>query len=182
VTLKPEDFRRGNNSNGQLLPHARIKINPDNQKIIIEAKSLFLGYYPHLNQVSYFETDDLGYCDESGYLYIIGRDSQKIITGGENVYPFEVETAIRHTNLVKDVVVLGLPDSRWGEVIVAFYVPVNSQINQTSIQSQIKDKLVNYKLPKHWIKLPEIPKSPQGKINQTTLIKLAETFFTPSQT
>ncbi|MDB9428980.1 2-succinylbenzoate--CoA ligase [Microcystis aeruginosa CS-555/01A07] len=177
VTLKPEDFRRGNNSNGQLLPHAQIKINPDNQKIIIEAKSLFLGYYPHLNQVSYFETDDLGYLDESSYLYIIGRDSQKIITGGENVYPFEVETAIRQTNLVKDVVVLGLPDSRWGQVIVAFYVPVNSQICQTIIQSQIKDKLVNYKLPKHWIKLPEIPKSPQGKINQTTLIKLAETFF-----
>ncbi|NCS19815.1 MAG: 2-succinylbenzoate--CoA ligase [Microcystis aeruginosa G11-06] len=182
VTLKPEDFRRGNNSSGQLLPHAQIKINPDNQKIIIEAKSLFLGYYPHLNQASYFETDDLGYFDESGYLYIIGRDSQKIITGGENVYPFEVETAIRQTNLVKDVVVLGLPDSRWGQVIVAFYVPVNSQIGQTSIQSQIKDKLVNYKLPKHWIKLPEIPKSTQGKINQTTLIKLAETFLTPSQT
>ncbi|CCI00792.1 Similar to tr/A0YQ25/A0YQ25_9CYAN O-succinylbenzoic acid--CoA ligase [Microcystis aeruginosa PCC 9443] len=182
VTLKPEDFRRGNNSNGQLLPHAQIKINPDTQKIIIEAKSLFLGYYPHLNQVSYFETDDLGDFDESSYLYIIGRDSQKIITGGENVYPLEVETAIRKTNLVKDVVVLGLPDSRWGQVIVAFYVPVNSQIGQTIIQSQIKDKLVNYKLPKHWIKLPEIPKSPQGKINQTTLIKLAETFFTPSQT
>ena len=182
VTLKPEDFRRGNNSSGQLLPHAQIKINPDNQKIIIEAKSLFLGYYPHLNQGSYFETDDLGYLDESGYLYIIGRDSQKIITGGENVYPFEVETAIRQTNLVKDVVVLGLPDSRWGQVIVAFYVPVNSQICQTIIQSQIKDKLVNYKLPKHWIKLPEIPKSPQGKINQTNLIKLAETFLTPSQT
>ena len=181
VTLKPEDFRRGNNSSGQLLPHAQIKINPDNQKIIIEAKSLFLGYYPHLNQGSYFETDDLGYFDESGYLYIIGRDSQKIITGGENVYPFEVETAIRQTNLVKDVVVLGLPDSRWGQIIVAFYVPVNSQICQTIIQSQIKDKLVNYKLPKHWIKLPEIPKSPQGKINQTTLIKLAETCFTPSQ-
>jgi O-succinylbenzoic acid--CoA ligase len=177
VTLKPEDFRRGNNSNGQLLPHAQIKINPDNQKIIIEAKSLFLGYYPHLNQASYFETDDLGYFDESGYLYIIGRDSQKIITGGENVYPLEVETAIRHTNLVKDVVVLGLPDSRWGQIIVAFYVPVNSQIGQTIIQSQIKDKLVNYKLPKHWIKLPEIPKSPQGKINRTNLIKLAETFF-----
>ncbi len=181
VTLKPEDFRRGNNSSGQLLPHARIEINPDNQKIIIEAKSLFLGYYPHLNQASYFETDDLGYLDKSSYLYIIGRDSQKIITGGENVYPLEVETAIRQTNLVKDVVVLGLPDSRWGQVIVAFYVPVNSQINQTSIQSQIKDKLVNYKLPKHWIKLPEIPKSPQGKINRTTLIKLAETFLTPSQ-
>jgi O-succinylbenzoic acid--CoA ligase len=177
VTLKPEDFRRGNNSSGQLLPHAQIKINPDNQKIIIEAKSLFLGYYPHLNQASYFETDDLGYLDESGYLYIIGRDSQKIITGGENVYPFEVETAIRQTDLVKDVVVLGLPDSRWGQVIVAFYVPVNSQICQTIIQSQIKDKLVNYKLPKHWIKLPEIPKSPQGKINRTTLIKLAETCF-----
>ncbi|NCR41889.1 MAG: 2-succinylbenzoate--CoA ligase [Microcystis aeruginosa W13-11] len=182
VTLKPEDFRRGNNSNGQLLPHAQIKINPDNQKIIIEAKSLFLGYYPHLNQVSYFETDDLGYFDESSYLYIIGRDSQKIITGGENVYPLEVETAIRQTNLVKDVVVLGLPDSRWGQIIVAFYVPVNSQIGQTIIQSQIKDKLVNYKLPKHWIKLPEIPKSPQGKIKRITLIKLAETFLTPSQT
>ena len=80
------------------------------------------------------------------------------------------------------MVVLGLPDSRWVQVIVAFYVPVNSQISQKIIQSQIKDKLVNYKLPKHWIKLPEIPKSLQGKINRTTLIKLAETFLIPSQT
>jgi O-succinylbenzoic acid--CoA ligase len=120
--------------------------------------------------------------DESGYLYIIGCDSQKIITGGENVYPLEVENAIRQTDLVKDVVVLGLPDSRWGQVIVAFYVPVNSQIGQASIQSLIKDKLVTNQLLKHWIKLPEIPKSPQGKINRTTLIKLAETFLTPSQT
>jgi O-succinylbenzoic acid--CoA ligase len=55
--------------------------------------------------------------------------------------------------------------------------PLILKIGQTIIQSQIKDKLVNYKLPKHWIKLPEIPKSPQGKINRTNLIKLAETFF-----
>lgn len=172
VTLKPADFQQGNNSNGKVLPHGDIKINPENNKIIIQAKSLFLGYYPHLNQSDYFETDDLGYFDENNYLYIIGRDSQKIITGGENVYPFEIETAIRQTNLVKDVVVLGLPDSKWGQAIAAFYVPMDFGVDQKIIQSQIKDKLVSYKLPKRWIKLLEIPKNSQGKISIETLTKL----------
>jgi o-succinylbenzoate---CoA ligase len=173
VTLRPADFEQGNNSNGQILPHAKIEINSQNNQIVIQSKSLFLGYYPHLNNASYFQTDDLGYFDENNYLYIIGRDSQKIITGGEKVYPFEIETAIRQTNLVKDVVVLGLSDPKWGEAITAFYVPVNSHIDEIAIQSQMRDKLVDYKLPKRWVKLAAIPKSPQGKINKETLMKLS---------
>jgi O-succinylbenzoic acid--CoA ligase len=173
VTLRPADFEQGNNSNGQVLPHAHIEINPQNNQIIIQSKSLFLGYYPHLNNASDFQTDDLGYFDENNYLYIIGRDSQKIITGGEKVYPFEIETAIIQTNLVKDVVVLGLSDPKWGEAITAFYVPVNPHIDEIAIQSQIRDKLVDYKLPKRWVKLAAIPKSPQGKINEETLMKLS---------
>jgi O-succinylbenzoic acid--CoA ligase len=175
VTLKPADFRRNNNSNGQVLPHAKIKINPDNHRIIIQAESLFLGYYPYMNPSNCWETDDLGYFDKNNYLYIIGRDSQKIITGGENVYPFEIETAIRETNLVKDVVILGLPDQKWGQIITAFYVPVDFQTNEIIIQSRLKDKLVSYKLPKRWLKLDKIPKNSQGKIRLETLIKLAET-------
>jgi o-succinylbenzoate---CoA ligase len=175
VTLKPADFRSNNNSNGQVLPHAKIKINPENNRIIVQASSLFLGYYPHLNSFNYWETDDLGYFDQNNYLYIIGRDSQKIITGGENVYPFEIEMAIRETNLVKDVVILGLPDTKWGQSITAFYVPVDSQINEIIIQARLKDKLISYKLPKRWLKLDKIPQNTQGKIHLETLITLAET-------
>ncbi|MEG3436180.1 2-succinylbenzoate--CoA ligase [Pannus brasiliensis CCIBt3594] len=172
VTVKPEEFLAGNNSNGRVLPHARIRIDEFDRTVKIEAKSLFLGYYPHRERSSVFQTDDVGYFDGDNYLYIIGRNSQKIITGGENVFPLEVETAIRETGLVKDVVVRGVSDRGWGQAIVAFYVSIDDGIVPSLIQEKIKDKIARYKHPKHWIKLDRIPKNPQGKINQKFLDEL----------
>ncbi|HCF28370.1 MAG TPA: 2-succinylbenzoate-CoA ligase, partial [Cyanobacteria bacterium UBA11049] len=70
-----------------------------------------------------FQLDDLGFIDEQGYLNIIGRNSNKIITGGENVYPNEVEAVIRATQLVDDVCVIGICDRTWGQAVTAVYVP-----------------------------------------------------------
>lgn len=169
VTLKPEEFLAGNNSNGRGLPHARITIDEFDRTVKIEAKSLFLGYYPHRDRSNIFRTDDVGYFDENNYLYIIGRNSQKIITGGENVFPLEVETVIRETGLVKDVAVRGFNDREWGQAIVAFYVSIDPRIDAEIIQENLKDKIARYKHPKHWIKLDRIPKNPQGKTEQKLL-------------
>lgn len=168
VALKPKEFLQGNNSNGQVLPHAKIKIS-DFGTFVIESKSLFLGYYPNLNHQTEFMTDDIGYIDDKNYLFILGRNSQKIITGGENVFPKEVENAILSTQLIEDVVVIGIPDLKWGQIIVALYVPNIQSITEDMIKKELHHQLSKYKHPKHWIKVAQIPRNLQGKINQEQL-------------
>ncbi|ACK65273.1 AMP-dependent synthetase and ligase [Rippkaea orientalis PCC 8801] len=174
VTLKPQDFLKGNNSTGQILPHAQVKIvDPLNNLldcyqtgiIIIESNSSFLGYYPQINPTKILKTDDLGYFDSQDYLHIVGRNSQKIITGGENVYPTEVETAILATGLVQDVAVIGTPDNHWGQAVTAIYIPKDDTIFRETIQTAIQDKLSRFKQPKYWICVNRLPRNQQGKIN-----------------
>lgn len=173
--LKPEDFLQGNNSSGKILPHASISIKPDKDNlkmsskigtIKIKSESLFAGYYPQqLSNKKYFITDDVGYVDDEGYIYIIGRNSRKIITGGENVFPSEIESVILATKLVKDICIIGKPDEKWGEVITAIYVPKNDDISAEIITKKIQDKLSKYKIPKYWHQVKSIPRNFQGKIN-----------------
>jgi O-succinylbenzoic acid--CoA ligase len=181
VTLKPKDFLAGNNSSGQVLPHAKVTIvdktkqqlpNGNIGKIKIQSNSLYLGYYPQLNPNQIFTTDDLGWFDEQDYLHLVGRNSQKIITGGENVFPSEVEAAIFATGLVKDVCVIGLPDCHWGQVVTAVYVPITSEITVTLIQQQLQNQLSKYKHPKNWFSVDNLPRNQQGKINYQQIFNL----------
>ena len=183
ATVKPDDFLNGKISSGQILPHAKITICNEksevlnsNQKgnIIIQSQSLALGYYPEIwkNQ-DYLQVDDLGFLDDDGHLNIVGRSSNKIITGGENVYPIEIESAIRATQMVNDVCVIGIPDKQWGQAITAIYIPKKAEISSLEIQNILKDKLCKFKIPKHWIPVPTLPRNTQGKINHQQLQKIA---------
>lgn len=183
ATLKPEDFLAGNNSSGQVLPHAKITIRSAKGEIlcyneigniVVSAKSLALGYYPdNFGDSEYLQLDDLGFFDENNYLNIVGRSGDKIITGGENVFPAEVEAAIRTTNLVADVAVIGLLDKDWGQVVTAIYVPTNSAVTVTALQVAIEDKLSKFKRPKYWIFAAELPRNNQGKVNRELLQEIA---------
>lgn len=187
VTLKPVDFLAGNCSSGQILPHAQINIesniepkinqSSDNQigLIKINCNSLCLGYYPHsFTPSQIFTTDDLGYLDDQGYLYLVGRSSQKIITGGENVFPPEVEAVILSTNLVKDISVIGLPNIQWGEVVTAIYVPLKSEPHLDLIKEKIQGQLAKYKLPKNWIQVDRLPRNDRGKLNHQKIKAIAQ--------
>jgi o-succinylbenzoate---CoA ligase len=176
ATLKPEDFLAGNNSSGKVLPHGAIELkmnNSDREGIItIKAKSLCLGYYPHLfSDREYFQTDDIGFFDRDGYLNIVGRNSHKIITGGENVFPSEVESAILGTDLIDDVCVVGMPDPKWGEVVVAVYVAEKDRLNL--VKEKLDRQLSKYKQPKYWLKCDRLCRNPQGKIDRQQIINLA---------
>lgn len=168
--LKPEEFKNNNDSSGKILPHAEVIIKKNIQELVtIKSSSLFKGYYPDYQENKLFITDDIGTIDKEGYLYIKGRKSQKIITGGENAYPLEIETAILETKLVKDIHVRGEKHSYWGEIIVAFYVPITENIKEEDIKVKLKEKISNYKIPKIWHKLDKIPRNSQGKVNLFTL-------------
>ncbi|GAB4386565.1 MAG: 2-succinylbenzoate--CoA ligase [Elainellaceae cyanobacterium] len=182
VTLKSEDFLKGQRGCGQVLPHAQIQIqdqagNPlasgQIGRITIQSQALALGYYPnYFADLDRFATDDLGYFDAQGYLQVVGRSSQKIITGGENVSPAEVEAAIRATQLVQDVCVLGIPDAEWGEMVTAVYVPLN-RTPIADLQQALAPRLSKFKQPKRWIAVDAIPRSLQGKINYAQLRDIA---------
>ena len=176
VTLKPSDFLAGNNSSGKVLPHARVTIKPRDNRIgaiAISGASLCLGYYPQLFTSTTLVTDDLGYFDRDGYLHLVGRNSHKIISGGENVFPAEVEAAIFATGLVTDVCVIGISDRKWGQVVTAIYVPV-ADFDLEEVKQQVRSQLANYKQPKNWIKLDRLPRNNRGKINYQLLIAIAQ--------
>ncbi|WP_143167679.1 2-succinylbenzoate--CoA ligase [Chroogloeocystis siderophila] len=176
ATLKPEEFLQGKTNCGKVLPHAQVTICNQQGNIKIQAESLALGYYPHIFTQPELTLDDLGYFDNQGYLNIIGRSSDKIITGGENVYPVEVETAIRDTQMVTDICVIGIPDPHWGQAVTAIYVP-KSNTSATTLQTTLKAKLSKFKIPKHWISLTTLPRNSQGKINRQSLQQLALTLL-----
>jgi o-succinylbenzoate---CoA ligase len=168
ASLKPAEFLAGNNSCGRVLPHAHIDLISTGDdgigSIRIQAKSLMLGYFPDLEQPEYFEPDDLGSIDERGYLTIIGRSSDKIISGGENVYPIEVVNAIIATGLVEDVWVIGVPDRYWGQIVTAIYVPKDLDLAVDVLKRSIVGKISKYKLPKSWIQVDKIPRNALGKV------------------
>ncbi|MEG5014726.1 MULTISPECIES: 2-succinylbenzoate--CoA ligase [unclassified Microcoleus] len=183
ATLKPQDFLAGNNSSGKILPHAKITIRSANGEILcdnqigniaINAKSLALGYYPEqFGDNQYFQLDDLGFFDKNNCLNIVGRSSDKIITGGENVFPAEVEAVVRSTNLVADIAVIGLPDKDWGQVVTAIYVPANSEVTVKNLQAAIEHKLSKFKRPKYWVVVEQLPRNSQGKVNREQLQEIA---------
>jgi O-succinylbenzoic acid--CoA ligase len=182
ATLKSESFLSGNKSNGQILPHAKVKISTEDGELLcssqtgrvtIQSTSLALGYYPEpFTETGIFHTDDIGFLDADGNLNIVCRSSDKIITGGENVFPCEVEATIRATDLVKDIMIIGLPDKYWGQVITAVYVPLNPSISSQQIQNVIEGNLTSFKRPKLWISLENMPRNEQGKINRKHLQQL----------
>ncbi|BAZ29308.1 AMP-dependent synthetase and ligase [Cylindrospermum sp. NIES-4074] len=192
ATLKPDDFLQGKQNSGQILPHAQITIHNAQGKalkpneignITIHSTSLALGYYPQTweNQDK-FSVDDLGFLDEQGYLNIVGRSSEKIISGGENIYPTEIEAAIRETQMVIDVCVIGIPDKHWGQALTVVYIPKNSNTSSLEIQTLLKNQLSKFKIPKNWIPLQNLPRNAQGKINRQQLQQIAIKLLTNTPT
>lgn len=118
----------------------------------------------------YFTAGDMAYQDEDGFLYLVDRKKNMIITGGENVYPSEVETVIITHPSVREVCVIGVPDEKWGEAVKALVV-LEEGFEQTDERKQeilryCKDKIAGYKRPKSidFIKFDDIPRTATGKV------------------
>ena len=120
----------------------------------------------------WFRSGDVGYLDEDGYLFIVDRIKDMIITGGENVYPREVEEVIYTRPEVEGCAVVGIPDREWGERVSAFIAPKPGQkIVPEELKAFLKTRLSPFKVPKEYIIMDELPKSPAGKILKRELKK-----------
>jgi len=196
VTLKPDAFLAGNNSCGQVLPHAHVTIRSTTGEFLgtnqigivtIAAESLALGYYSsgdkedkeggELDKIPTLQSDDLGFFDEQGYLTIVGRHSHKIISGGENIFPAEVEAAILATQLVRDVCVIGIPHNYWGQAVTAVYVPRASDVSVDILKAALINQLSRFKQPKYWVPVEQLPRNEQGKVNYESVRTTALEFL-----
>jgi fatty-acyl-CoA synthase len=118
----------------------------------------------------WFHTGDMVRQDDEGYLYVVDRIKNMFISGGENVYPAEVERVILRHPGVSEVAVIGIPDERWGEVGRAFVVPkADARIDEASVIAYCLQLLAKFKAPKSVIFIPGLPKNDTGKIDRMKL-------------
>ena len=113
----------------------------------------------------WLHTGDAGYLDEEGYLYIHDRIKDMIVSGGENVYPAEVENAIFGHPDVADVAVIGVPDETWGEAVKAIVVlKPGARAGEDDIRAHARDRIAGFKVPKSVDFVADLPRNPSGKI------------------
>ena len=115
-------------------------------------------------------TGDAAYMDEDGYIFIQDRIKDMIISGGENVYPAEVESAIYGHPQVAEVAVIGVPDARWGEAVKACVVPREGcEVDEASVIAWARERIAGFKVPKSVDVIPALPRNPSGKILRRSL-------------
>jgi len=177
TALPPDEFLAGNTNAGRPLNHALIKVIRDDGSVCpvgetghirINARSMFEGYHGRARGVSTlgYLSDDEGYFDSLGRLHIVGRSDRLIISGGEKIDPQEVERAIIESGAVEQVLVIGWPDSEWGQKLVAFYVPSVVESHEGKWEEELRADLANYKIPKQMIQVPILPLDERGKVDR----------------
>ena len=187
ITSNPYDGARIPGSAGMPLPGVNVRIAdiesakllPVNEPGVIEVKgpNVFKGYWqmPEKTQAEfredgYFITGDVGYIDEGGHVYIVGRSKDLVITGGYNVYPKEVETEIDSIGGVEESAVIGLPHSDFGEAVTAVVVlKDDATLVESEILSKLDTVLAGYKLPKRVLIEEQLPRNTMGKVLKNEL-------------
>lgn len=116
-----------------------------------------------LLESGWFRTGDLVRRDAEGFFFVVGRQKEMFISGGENVYPAEVENAlVAHPDVV-DACVVGVPDGRWGEVGLAA-LESSVGLDEAGLRAWLKGRLAGYKVPKHWLRVEALPRNSSGKV------------------
>ena len=156
---------------GSILPQGEIG------EIVTRSSSNMLGYWKlpeatasTMDADGWIATGDVGYFDEDGYVYMYDRAKDMIITGGENVYPAEVESAIYGHPDVLEVAVISIPDEKWGEAVKAVCVPKPGHtIDPDSIIDWTRSRIAGFKVPKSVDVIDALPRNPSGKILRRSL-------------
>ncbi|MHC0039570.1 AMP-binding protein [Pseudoneobacillus sp. C159] len=183
--ISPEDAFRKKGSVGKAMMFNNVKIMKSHEEeakenevgeLWLKGKHCFSHYWNNeeATESAFYDrwlcTGDLAKKDQDGYYYIVGRKKDLIITGGENVYPIEVEQWLLTHPLVNEVAVIGLPDEKWGESVTAFITSKEPEMLKIAeLKSYCSFKLGKYKIPKQFFILSELPKTHVGKIDKKVL-------------
>lgn len=189
VSLPPDDHKPESlvgreqvmKSAGKALPGIELAILDENLKplpngqigeIAIRGDSVMLGYWnrPEENEKAligdgWFRTGDAGILDDEGYLYIQDRIKDMIITGAENVYPADVESAVFGHPDISDIAIIGVPDDKWGEAVKAIVVrKPGSNLTEAELIAYARERVAGFKCPKSVDFVDALPRNPSGKI------------------
>lgn len=161
-------------SSGKALKGVSVKIEKQNDEdeygeILISSPTLIDGYknsdeFENNFVNGFFRTGDFGYLNDEGFLFVVMRRSDLIITGGENVNPIEVENKIIKLEVVAECCVIGLKDEKWGEAVAAVIVlTAGSQFSERECEEELRRELAPHKVPKKYFIVDEIPRTAAGK-------------------
>lgn len=186
--LKPSGTYRPIKSVGEIFAPNEVEIRDDQNKNIgvnnsgaiwIKGPQVFDGYHkakkPNLtfDEGGWFNTGDYGHINANGHLFIESRRTDLIITGGENVSPFEVEAELKKIEPITEAAVFGLEDKEWGQKVVAVVVAKTKDLLETEmIQKRLKERITSYKVPKEIIQTDTLPRTQTGKLIREELMKL----------
>ena len=183
--LLSEDALRKAGSAGRATMFTDVRVRSDDGviseqgegEVVIKSDILLKEYWNRPDATrdafdnGWFRTGDIGEIDDEGYLYIKDRLKDMIISGGENIYPAEIESVIIGIPGVSEVAVIGLTDEKWGEIACAIVVADQSEVSEQQIVEFCGTRLARFKLPKKVIFAESIPRNPTGKILKTVLRK-----------
>jgi o-succinylbenzoate---CoA ligase len=179
TTQRPHDPTRVERGSGHALLGTEIAITRENGdacdpaeigSIRVRSATLMRGYVGENPLTGFFDTGDVGSLDENGALHVASRRKDVIITGGENVYPLEVEAALLACHGVAGAVVFGIANERWGEEI-AVVVAAEKDFDEARVQIELRAKLAAFKTPRKIAVVNELPKSENGKISRAEVVR-----------
>jgi fatty-acyl-CoA synthase len=187
ATATPADLRAAPDTAGKPAGSTEIRILDDEHRqvpigevgqIFVRSSTLFDGYTSGTTKDfhdGFMASGDLGYLDDVGRLFVVGRDDEMIVSGGENVHPVEVEKALTAHPDVAEASVVGVADPEYGQRLAAFVVlRPGSSVSADDLRRHVRENLANYKVPRTITMLDELPRNATGKILRTELRARAE--------
>jgi fatty-acyl-CoA synthase len=193
VYLKAADAIRKAGSTGKAAVQCRLRI-VDSQgadvkpgatgELLVQGDNIMSGYWKAPQATAavlvdgWFHTGDMGHHDEEGYLYVDGRSKEMIISGGENIYPAEIENLLIECPDIAEASVIGRPDARWGEIVVAVVVPkADHMVSSEQVLKLLEGRIARFKHPKEVVVVKQLPKTALGKVRKEDVRKMVARTF-----
>jgi long-chain acyl-CoA synthetase len=190
ATVNPLNGKPRAGSVGLPIPNVELSIRAEDGQALpagetgelcIRGPNVMCGYWNQPEETArtirdgWLYTGDIGHRDADGFYYITDRKKDMLLVNGINVYPREVEEVIHRFPGIKDAAVIGVPDPRKGEQPLAFVVVAEgAALDEKALQNFVREKLADYKVPRHFRVLPALPRNATGKVLKTALRELAK--------
>jgi fatty-acyl-CoA synthase len=177
LCLAPEDARRKAGYAGKPYPYVECDLSDDGE-LLVRGPNVFPGYWQNPEATAsafrdgWLLTGDVADRDDEGNYRILGRLKDMVVSGGENIYPAEIEAVLHEHPAVSDAAVVGTPDERWGEVCLAFVV-LSEDVSEEELRDHCLAHLARFKVPKTFRIVDELPRNSMGKIVKSELKVMA---------